>query len=928
MSQTLPPGSFPPAAGPTVRRAPAAAAAKATRPTGQAILSTLDIQVPHTPPPAGYGWALAGVATFLVVISAVYLALLAFLGWLLAWHVFQTFVSLRHGPYFIFHLPMALLAGTLLLFLVKPVFFRRKPGKDGVIALQPEDEPLLFAFVNKLADATGARRPDLIEIDCEPNAHARLKRTGITGAIGKGLVLRFGLPLVAAMTVRQFAGVLAHELGHFRQTGGMKGSYLIRLQVAFFARVVFERDRLDEKLERLRYSRNRLGRIVFWAAGWMVEAARGVLWLLMTVGEMLTCGVLRRMEFDADRLEAEIAGTRAFLTTSRLMLFLSIAARRARYDLADAWEQRRLADDLPRLIVAHARQLAEHKADILKLQDEEQTGWFDTHPCHAERRRAVEAAAAPGLLACDVAAKVLFRDFNAQAKDGSVALYRAILDTDLDAGKLVPTAELVEQRKGERENFKALRRFFRHGMVATRPILPTAAALDPAAPGEEQAEIDELVAARGEMLALADAAGAAAEQYQSSGATCVVNRVKISLAGLFYSAGANKLSNAANRELRKHDPLRLKSLHGLIPFEASARRRLTAGMRLAQTPPWGDPSAEVTSGNTTRPLTQLLGLVHLLQPYAEPVERVREIGLSIQMFMSAYDDANPHPPLVNRIIQLGQEAAAAIGKFRAEMADIPYPFAHGTAGISVADALVEKAPKANDPVEVHGACNALVDRYYDLLYRATAELTTHAERIERAVGLEPLTDLEPRQDKAAEAEEKAQTRRNTRRYWTGYSLRAAGGIAMLLVMVWMSVSPPELPSLGWGKSRGVGGYRPAGFSASSRSYSTNYYSYAPPPTPSYPRGYNGGGYNPQVPGYPNANQPNYGQPNYGQPNQPNFGNPRFPQPGGGGGYTPPQPGGYRPPTYTPYQPSSPSRGGSPGGGGSSPGGPPGGGGRR
>jgi len=202
----------------SARRAPVA---KSTAHRPESILAALDIQVPLTPPPAGYGWALAGLAAFLIVITAAYISLVTFLGWLTVWHVWQTIVSLKHGPYFIFHLPMALLGFLLFLFLIKPVFFRRKSGNEGILTLRAEDEPLLFAFVNKLADATGARRPDLIEVDCEPNAGARLKRTGITGALGKGLVLRFGLPLVAAMTVRQFAGVLAHELGHFRQKGGM-----------------------------------------------------------------------------------------------------------------------------------------------------------------------------------------------------------------------------------------------------------------------------------------------------------------------------------------------------------------------------------------------------------------------------------------------------------------------------------------------------------------------------------------------------------------------------------------------------------------------------------------------------------------------------------------------------------------------------------
>ena len=126
-----------------------------------------------------------------------------------------------------------------------------------------------------------------------------------------------------------------------------------------------------------------------------IEAARGVLWLLVILGELLTSGVLRRMEYDADRVMGHVAGCREFVTVHRLTTFLDLAARRARADVADAWEQRRLADDMPRLVVAHARQLARHKDDILKAIDAQTTGVFDSHPCYNDRVAAVNDTAAP-----------------------------------------------------------------------------------------------------------------------------------------------------------------------------------------------------------------------------------------------------------------------------------------------------------------------------------------------------------------------------------------------------------------------------------------------------------------------------------------------------------------------------------------------------
>jgi Zn-dependent protease with chaperone function len=794
---------------------------------GETILKAMDFTVPECEVPTGYGVALAGLVAFLIVFGAAYLALVGFLGWLLVWHVFQAAASLRSGPYLLFHLPMALLGGLLLLFLIKPVFSRRKSDSDAIVVLTPEDEPLLFAFLDKLCEATGARRPALVEVDCEPNAGARLFRTTVGGALGKDLVLRFGLPLAAGLSIRQFAGILAHELGHFRQRGGMKGSLLIRLMVAFFAKVVFERDRLDERLARMGGSASAFKRMVAWAAGWLIELARGVLWLMMVSGELLCCGVLRRMEYDADRIEAHVAGTREFLATSRLLVFLSIAARRARYDLGDAWEQRRLADDLPRLIVAHARQLAEYRDDILKTLDDQQTSWFDTHPSHADRVRNVQETGATGLLTCDVSAKHLFGDFGALCRRASETLYRSIVGEALDKGRLIPTAELVEQRKGERASFKALRRFFREGLAPSRPILPTDEALEPVAAGREAKVVKDLNAARDEMLAMAEWAPASAEQFERSSAALVANRVRTSMASILPFKGASRMAREAVRDRKTHEPLRLRSMHELIPFEVAARKRLTAGLRLAQSaayrPKGAAADATTNSGEGLRSIPQLIAVCRALHPLVEGVEKLRELCIGMGMFFTAYDDEQPYPPLVRKILDLSGEARLLLSRLRGSLADRPFPFAHAKQGLSLGAALVEEIPKADDPAAVHAVGTSAVDRFFDVTYRALAELAEHAERVERALGHETLPEPTPREDKAAAEEERQEARRNSRRYWAGYGSRAAGGIAMMCVLVWLSISPPALPSMGWpdmpeGSGRSVQPHRPARFRLVPRPY--------------------------------------------------------------------------------------------------------------
>jgi hypothetical protein len=776
------------------------------------------------------------------------------------------------------------LAGVLLLFLIKPVFFRRKGDDGGVMTVQAGDEPLLFAFLERLCAAAGAPAPAAVEIDCEANAAARFKRRGLAAGLDKQFVLRIGLPLAGAMTVRQFAGVIAHELGHFRQRGGMAGSYFIRLAIAFFARIVFERDRLDFALLRLRGARSVLGRMIYRVAAMFIEAARGVLWLMLVLGELLSCGVLRRMEYDADLLEAHVAGCRGFTATSRLMLFLAIASRRARYDVADAWNQRRLADDLPALVVSHARQLIERKDEVLKLLDTEKTRWFDTHPCHADRVRNVEALAAEGLLRSDLAARHLFSSFPALCIRATQATYASLLGENLSQAKLIPTRELVEQRLGERRSFGALRRYFRGGMAGSRPVLPAAEALSPVNRDRRHLQ-QELPRARQDMLALAEAAADAAERFEESNAVGAAARAKVSLAGLFMMSGdAARFRRQAERDQRQHDARRRHAIDELLPFEKFARARFTSALRLALS----DPSADVKTQNRTELLVRLC---HDVEPRAEDVNRLRDLALQIRILTSAYDDQEPYQPLVNRILDTNDQAIQVLGKLKNYFDTTPYPFAHATEAICLGDVLVPRTPGRQDPVEVHDAAMSAVEAYYDLLYRSLAELAERAEGVEKGLGMEALAEPPEKQDKEAEQRELAEQRRDARKYYMGYGLRAAGGIALVSLLVMLSVSPPTLPALGWPRGDGSSryAYRPASFRPTpTRVFKPDYYTQRPEPRPTGP----------------------YANPHTPRPNRPQPYDPNADRNDSRRGYQPPQP--YRPSPQPsrpgPYRPSGPSPG--------------------
>src|SRR5207248_927529 len=139
------------------------------------------------------------------------------------------------------------------------------------------------------------------------------------------LVLTIGAPLIAGLDAGQFAGVLAHEFGHFTQASGRRLTFLVRSINFWFMRVVYQRDAWDEQLDQAASQWDlRIGWVLH-LARLGVWLSRRVLWAFMMIGHVVSSFLLRQMEFHADAHEARLVGGDVFESTTRQMAFLEIA---------------------------------------------------------------------------------------------------------------------------------------------------------------------------------------------------------------------------------------------------------------------------------------------------------------------------------------------------------------------------------------------------------------------------------------------------------------------------------------------------------------------------------------------------------------------------------------------------------------------------
>ena len=395
-----------------------------------------------------YRLGLAGVLGSLVMLQLIYVAMVAAAAALTVWYctLLPGIVMDMHINFITIVLVSApvVMGSVGTLFLFKP-FLNRSSRPQSLLELRREDEPALFQFVEALCRSIGAPVPKAIVVDLQANASASF-RHGWSDLLTRRLTLTIGLPLVQALTLTQFAGVLGHEFGHFSQAAGMRLHFMIaRIQI-WFARVAYERDSLDAWLDRMCEESGWRLKFVFTLASGVVHLSRLVLIGLLNLGNLAGSWFSRQMEFDADQYEAMLAGSANFAKTMYELPALSAGVSAAWRDVNDSWKLRMLPNDFPALAGFHRTLVTPEQFDKMNAEAEEaQQDKRSTHPSPQERVARVEQAGWSGLFHLDGPATRLFRDFESLSSAATQHQYQQDIDEDYRPDFLIPSSDLVGQ---------------------------------------------------------------------------------------------------------------------------------------------------------------------------------------------------------------------------------------------------------------------------------------------------------------------------------------------------------------------------------------------------------------------------------------------------------------------------------------------------
>jgi Zn-dependent protease with chaperone function len=671
------------------------------------------------------------------LLPAIYIGLIVFAGWGVLYHLMHNtwILSGRGGGFgkLILYLGPAVAGGILLFFMLKPLFARRAKAAEP-LSLEPEKEPLLFDFVQCICQLVRAPMPCRIDVDCQVNASASFRR----GLWSKDLVLTIGLPLAAGLDMRQFAGVLAHEFGHFAQGAAMRLTYVIRNINFWFERVVYERDRWDVQLEQTAKSVDlRLG-VILHAARGCVWLTRRILWALMHAGTAISCFMLRQMEYDADSYEAKVAGSDAFESTAARLRVLNVATQVAFEDVRQSWAGNRLPENLPLLIHHKAGALpGEVHAKLANSAETTKTGWFDTHPCDADRVKAARALNESGVFWVERAATELFADFAETSKAVTRYQYEKQWELEFSAQNLVASEEMLRESAANAEADVAVRKFYGEVNVSLAPLL-TEASFPPLA--DREAAIAQWRKARERSERLRpDAARASAECVREQQRLVDFTTARHFTAAGFkvdpkefglpeYATSVGEQETAAKFGMEEASNAIKQHIAKLDGFVAALRNRVSLALCLGQS----SGGAAQNGGPEVEEIAKVLVAVGAAMP------SVHQIGMRLRAFVTlAQNRANHSKPedVDAQMSRLAGELKKLVADVDSPVGSLPYPFPHPRGQVMILDyARYEKACETEWET-AYRQSNSRLDRLFALHYRLVGRLLVLAGIAERI--LEP-----------------------------------------------------------------------------------------------------------------------------------------------------------------------------------------------
>ncbi len=717
-------------------RTPAAASDPQRLALAKHVRAAFHGSIPRKRTTLSYLLGLLLTALVMLLLPLVYLALIGLVAAGVYLHlVYDAFWLETVEPEIIVLYAMPAFAGALvILFLIKPLI-APAARHVGTRSLTRDGEPVLFALVDQLCATLGAPPPRRIDVGSGVTTAVRFQR-GAASLLTGDRVLTIGVSLAAGLTMRQFAGALAHELGHCSQGVGMRLDYLIRAINNWLERSVEQRDQWDEWLEETAGDVDiRLGVLLYLTMG-LIWLSRRVLWVLMLLGRCVSGMFTREMVYDADRCQASVAGSEVFAATLDRIAALEAASRQAHATLNAFRREGRLGDNLPKLVAAYATSNA-----AVASTSAAPTGWFDAQPSREARVARVTRSPSPGVFMLEMPAAQLFTDFEQLGRNVTWDLYRWKFGEYFAKSDMHNTDELLERLGQNRQRDEAVEQFCLGFFSPLRQWqLPSA---PPAPPKDAKQVLRRLQQVREQLPAAAQRYRPRLQQYAAADAHLCDARQAIEL--LYAQVSLQKHSfriptNSTGVVCQARDEAKLVQTRlneKLKEFEGLLGQRLHDALELLFVS-----SVAARIDDAARLRSQAVKCYEALvaiSPQLETMTQLRYEHAALGMLSTYVRPRGNSEALIDSIERRMRDVNRLMSEARLELQRTKYPLDHAGEALSIGHYCLGNLPLPHDSREVHRAAGTLIDGYFALYARLAGHLAVTALEVERALGLAPLS---------------------------------------------------------------------------------------------------------------------------------------------------------------------------------------------
>jgi len=197
-------------------------------------------------------------------------------------------------------------------FLIKFLFAVTRYDRSGIIEVNEEEQPKLFAFIRQLSKDTQTPFPKKIFISPEVNACVFYDSSFWSMFLPIKKNLQIGLGLVNSLNVTEFKAVMAHEFGHFSQRSMKLGSFVYNVN-RIIHNMLFENKGYADFLS----SWGSISGILAIFANITIFIAQGIQSILRQMYGLINKGYMRlsrEMEFHADAVAASVSGGNNLIT--------------------------------------------------------------------------------------------------------------------------------------------------------------------------------------------------------------------------------------------------------------------------------------------------------------------------------------------------------------------------------------------------------------------------------------------------------------------------------------------------------------------------------------------------------------------------------------------------------------------------------------